>query len=212
MDEKPHIAILEDHPVFRLGLKLILAPHYDVVAEADTATVFFEQLRNKQVHLVFLDIMLPDLNGVEIARMLKSNFPDIKILVFSIDLRDDTLKQLIEIGVDGFISKNSDETKILEAVSTILNGQNFFVRPNSVIERDVLAAGQPLLYSKLTEREQAIMMAFCKGLSSTEIASQLFISHRTVENHKQHIFEKLGIHNIVELVTYAIKNKIIMLN
>lgn len=212
MDEKPHIAILEDHPVFRLGLKLILAPLYDVVAEADTATAFFEQLRNKQVHLVFLDIMLPDLNGVEIARMLKSNFPDIKILVFSIDLRDDTLKQLIEIGVDGFISKNSDETKILEAVSTILNGQNFFVRPNSVIERDVLAAGQPLLYSKLTEREQAIMMAFCKGLSSTEIASQLFISHRTVENHKQHIFEKLGIHNIVELVTYAIKNKIIMLN
>lgn len=212
MDEKPYIAILEDHPVFRLGLKLILSSQYEVVVEADNAAAFFEQLRTKRVHLVFLDLVLPDLNGVEIARMLKSNFPDIKILVFSIDLRDDTLKQLIEIGVDGFISKNSDESKILDAVATILSGQSYFVRPNSVIERDVLAAGQPLLYAKLTEREQAIMMAFCKGMSSTEIASQLFISHRTVENHKQHIFEKLGIHNIVELVTYAIKNKIIMLN
>ena len=207
-----HIAILEDHPVFRLGLKLILAPTYEVVLEADHATTFFEQLRTTHVDLVFLDIMLPDLNGVEIARMLKANFPDIKILVFSIDLRDDTLRQLIEIGVDGFISKNADETKILEAVDTILDGQNFFVRPDYVIERDVLAAGQPLLYSKLTDREQAVMMAFCKGMTSSEIAAELYISSRTVENHKQHIFEKLGIHNIVELVTYAIKNKIIMLN
>lgn len=212
MEKNIKIALLEDHPVFRTGLKLALTPLYQVAIETDSAVNFFEQLRVTPIDLVILDLVLTDYSGIEVARQLKATHPDTRILVFSIDLRNETMKQLIEIGVDGFMNKRADEEMIREAVATILKGQKYFVRPEEVLERDILAAEVPNISTKLTERERDIMLAFCKGLSSKEIAAQMCISQFTVENHKQHIFAKFGIHNVVELVTYAIRNKIIILS
>jgi len=149
--------------------------------------------------------------GTEVARRIKEMNLDLKILVLSVDTREEVLKQLIKIGIDGFISKNSTEERLLEAIKTIAQGEHYFECPEEALERDVLIAGQSLPHDTLTEREHDIMLAFCNGLSSSEIAAKMFISPRTVDNHKQHIFEKLGIHNVVELVTYAIKHKIFII-
>lgn len=211
MAEKVQVALLEDHPVYRAGLKYTLSPIYDVAIEAGTATAFFQKLADTHIDILILDLILPDMLGTEVARRIKELGRDIKILVLSVDIREEVLKQLLKIGIDGFLSKNSSEERLLEAMSTITQGEQYFECPEEALERDILIAGQNLAHEQLTEREHDIMLAFCNGLSSAEIAAKMFISPRTVDNHKQHIFEKLGIHNVVELVTYAIKHKIFII-
>ena len=206
------IALLEDHPVYRTGVKLALAPACHVSMEAATAADFFTQLPSSRVDVVVLDVMLPDASGIDVAKRLREEYPAIKILVLSVDSREETLMQLMDIGIDGFLSKNAPEEKLLEAVRAIYNGDMYFSRPGDILERDILISAQSRKHEALTDREYDIMLALCKGLSCQEIAEQMFISPKTVDNHKQHIFAKLGIHNIVHLVTYAVRNKIIVLS
>lgn len=207
-----HIALLEDHPVYRTGVKLALTPMCHVSLETATAAEFFIKLPSAKVDIVVLDIMLPDSSGIDVAKRLRKEYPYIKILVLSVDCREETFMQLMSVGIEGFLSKNAPEEKILEAVKTIYKGNVYYSRPEEVLERDILIAAQNRKYESITDREYDIMLALCKGLSCQEIADKMFISPKTVDNHKQHIFAKLGIHNVVQLVTYAVRNKIIVLS
>lgn len=224
MAKSLQVALLEDHPVFRTGVKLSLAPVCHVAVEAATACEFFAKLQAARIDVAVLDILLPDASGIEVAQRLRSERPEVKILVLSVDSREETFEQLMEIGIDGFLSKNASEESILEAVQTIAEGGNYFSRPEDILERDILISASHNLpgeggatansqrHETLTDREYDIMLAFCKGLSACEIAKMMYISPKTVDNHKQHIFAKLGIHNIVQLVTYAVRHKIIVLS
>lgn len=212
MSKTTQVAILEDHPVFLTGIKMSLAPVYHVCLEASTVGEFFDKLPSVSPDILILDLILPDASGIDVAKRLRSEHPDIKILVLSIDTREETLQQLLEIGVEGFLCKNASEDSVLDAVRAITGGKKYFSRPEDVLERDILIAARNDRHKTLTDREYDIMLAFCKGMSGQEIAQQMFISPKTVDNHKQHIFAKLGIHNIVQLVIYAVRNKIIVLN
>lgn len=206
------VALLEDHPVLRTGVKLSLTPMFHVALEAETGAEFFRKLASVHIDVAVLDLMLPDMSGVEVAQRLRREYPDIKILIFSADTREDTFEQLLEAGIDGFLSKNSPEEQLQEAVRSITNGERYFSRPEQVLEREILVSMQSCKHESLTDRECDIMLALCKGMSCSEIAQQMFISPKTVDNHKQHIFAKLGIHNVVQLVTYAVRNKILILS
>lgn len=206
------IALLEDHPVYRTGVKLALTPVCHVSLEAATAAEFFMKLPSAKVDIVVLDIILPDSSGIDVAKRLREEHPDIKILVLSVDCREETFMQLMSVGIEGFLSKSAPEEKILEAVKALHDGKAYYSRPEEILERDILIAAQARKHEALTDREYDIMLALCKGLSCQEIAQQMFISPKTVDNHKQHIFAKLGIHNVVQLVTYAVRNKIIVLS
>lgn len=205
------IALLEDHPVYRAGVKMALTPECHVSLEAVTAAEFFMKLTSVKVDIVVLDILLPDVSGIDVAKRLREEYPNIKILVLSVDCREETFLQLMSVGIEGFLSKNASEEKLLEAVKAIYKGNTYYSRPQEVLERDILIAAQTRKHGALTNRECDVMLALCKGLSCQEIADQMFISPKTVDNHKQHIFAKLGIHNVVQLVTYAVRNKIIVL-
>lgn len=212
MDKEFQVAILEDHPMFRIGIRLQLPTTCHLCMEAATGAEFFDMLASHQPDLVILDLMLPDMNGFDVARLLKKDNSHIKILVMTIDAREETIQQLVEIGVEGFLSKNASVQQFQEALQNLLNGSTYFSRPSEVLEREVLISlgnHRPELF---TDREYDIMLALCKGLSNSEIAREMFISPKTVDNHKQHIFTKIGIHNTVQLVTYAVRNKIIILS
>lgn len=206
------IALLDDHPVVRTGMKLSLAPTCHVAIEAERGEEFLQKMKKARVDVAVLDLMLPDMSGVDVVRCLRKEHPEVKILIFSADTREDVFEQLLEIGIDGFLSKNTPEDTLTEAVMTIVGGENYFSRPEQVLERDILVSMESSKNVSLTEREYDIMLAFCKGMSCNEIAQQMYISPKTVDNHKQHIFAKLGIHNVVQLVTYAVRNKIIVLS
>lgn len=205
------IVLLEDHPLTRMGVKQALSPMYQIAFEASSQSEFFKKISNHATDLVLLDILLPDGSGIEVARRLKAEYPEIKILVFSIDTNESTVRELLEIGVEGLLSKRATEPTIVKAVATVLEGEHFYLEDAEKLERDILISKASRPAATLTEREQEVLRGFCKGMTSFEIANALCISQRTVENHKQHIFRKCGINNTVEMMIYALKSGIVSL-
>lgn len=207
------IILVDDHDLFRMGTTMLLGsqPDYNVVAQAATAEAFFSELNSleNEPALALLDIVLPDMSGVEIARKLREEHPDIQILMLSAESSESTILSLTEIGVEGFVSKNAPTDELLTAISTIVNGGTYFAKDIARLIRDVCNSTE--LHVELSEREKDIIRLCCEGYRAKEISDQLNISIRTVESHKTNIFTKIGINNNVALVRYAIRRGILQL-
>lgn len=205
-----NIIIVDDHPLFRIGTKMaIQRGSHTVVGEASNATALRQLLNDTTPDLILLDIILGNgPSGVDIARQLKTDKPEIKILVLSIDTSLNTIKELLEIGIDGFVSKNAPDDEVLQAIDAVSNGQPYFGTDIDRIVQAVMTT-QQLKNDLFSEREQEIIRAICQGGSNKDIAQKTNISLRTVETHKTNIFRKIGITNSVDLVLYAIKNGIV---
>lgn len=207
-----NIIIVDDHPLFRIGTKMaIQRSTHTVVGEASDAADLRQLLTEITPDLILLDIILGDgPTGVDIARQLKAEMPAIKILVLSIDTSLHTIKELLEIGIDGFISKNAPDDEVLQAIDNIGQEQPYFGADVNHIVQAVLTA-QQTQDALFSEREKEIIQWICQGYTCQQIAKQQNISVRTVETHKTNIFRKIGINNSVELALYAVKKGIITL-
>ena len=207
-----NIAILDDHDLIRLGLRSILSetPH-KVAIDVATADAFFEQLQNGMpCDLILLDILLPGTNGVEVAQRLRAEYPNIKIIVVSMETREYTLIQLMQIGIDGFISKNGPMEEVRAAINSVEEGVPYYGRDLALLVRDIVDARLDKKSSALlTKRELEIIEACCSGLLGKEIADKFNISLRAVNSHKTNIFNKLGLSSSVEMVRFAIEHGII---
>lgn len=206
------IAILDDHELIRVGVAGTLqsTPH-SVTISVSTAAQLFEALEaGTPCDIVLLDILMPDTNGVEVAERLRREYPDIKIIVLSIDNREFTLMQLLKIGMDGFVSKSSPLSEIPLAIDSIANGVPFYGRDISILIRDITDAKlNNKNIAALSKREIEIIKACCDGLMGKEIADKFHISLRAVNSHKTNIFNKLGLSSSVEMVRFAIEHGII---
>lgn len=207
------IILVDDHDLFRMGTTMVLGsqPEYNVVAQAASGEEFFSKLDSldKEPELALLDIILPDISGVDIARKLRAEHPNIQILMLSAESSEPTILSLTEIGVEGFVSKNAPTDELLTAINTIVNGGTYFAKDIARLIRDVCNSSE--LHIDLSEREKLIIRLCCEGLRAKDISDQLNISIRTVESHKTNIFTKLGINNNVALVRYAIRRGILQL-
>lgn len=211
------LIIVEDHALFRLGLTSALSTdklEISIIGEAEDGKSLFTLLETCQPDLILLDILLPDISGIEVARQLRKDYPEIKILAISSENTLDIVHPLLDIGINGFISKNqSASDDLLEAIESIMNGFEYFGRDIASIIYNVYVAKkrtENILYP-FTNREKDIITLCKDGLLSKEIADKLRISPRTVETHKNNIFKKLGINSTVELALYALKYDIISL-
>ena len=210
--------LVEDHEIYRLGLKSAFENHYPdikIVAEAETGAEFFALLKAKTADIVLLDIILPDMSGIEIARRLKKEKPDMKILVTSTENTEETVKELVEIGINGFISKREGGVKALvEAIRSIMNGLEYFGRDIADVIYKIYVSKKKTteVTVEFTNIERKVIELCREGLQSKEIADRLVLSPRTIENHKNRIFHKLGINNTIEMVQYAMKNGIITMH
>jgi DNA-binding NarL/FixJ family response regulator len=209
------VIIVDDHPLFRNGLKAGLKDDYPdicIAGEADCGEALFRLPALKTADLVLLDIILPDINGVEVAHRLRRDYPAVKILAVSAENSAETVKSMLEAGIDGFISKRqSDVDELAEAIRTVMSGLEYFGRDISAIIYDVFVAKKKTttVTPEFTEREKEIILACRDGLLCKEIANRLGISTHTVNAHKNNIFSKLGINNTMEMVQYALKKGII---
>jgi len=212
------VIVVDDHPLFRFGLKATIKNNYPdicVTGEADCGEALFRLVALSTADLVLLDINLPDINGVEIARRLRSNYPTVKILAVSAENTAETVKAMLEAGIDGFISKRQgDVDELAEAIRTVMSGLEYFGRDISAIIYEVFVAKKKttVVTSEFTEREKEIILACRDGLVCKEIAEKLGISTHTVNAHKNKIFSKLGINNTMEMVQYALKKGIIRID
>ncbi|MCL2510938.1 MAG: response regulator transcription factor [Bacteroidales bacterium] len=214
--EPIRVIMVDDHELFRLGLRTAIEsrhPDICIVGEAGLGTEFFALLKSNVVaDVALLDIMLPDTTGFEIARRLKTEYPDLKILIISAENTSSAIQEMLDIGIEGFISKfQSTPDMLVEAIRSVMQGFEYFGRDVSdIINRIYIAKKKTTEVSaEFSEQEKHIIEYSQQGLSAKMIADRLDISTRTVDWHKSNIFRKLGINSSLEMVRFAVQNGII---
>jgi two-component system response regulator NreC len=217
MKEVIRIVIVDDHRLFRMGLRNTFqytCPDIVVIGEAGSGEALFALAALNVADLVLLDINLPGMSGANVARRLRSDYPDLKILAISAENSTETVKTMLEAGIDGFISKQkSDADELAEAIRSIMNGEEYFGSDIANIIYGVYVAKKKTttITPDFTGREREILLLCRDGLLYKEIAGRLGISFHTVNSHKKNIYQKLGINNTMEMVQYALKNGIIQI-
>jgi Response regulator containing a CheY-like receiver domain and an HTH DNA-binding domain len=213
--EEIRVIIIDDHELFRLSLRTAIECRYSdiiIVGEAGSGAEFFKLLETIDADIVLLDITMPGVSGIEIARRLKTNRPEIKILTVSAESALSTVEAMMEAGVDGFVSKSNCKPEILiEAILSIMQGLDYFGKDISdIISRIYIAKKRTMQVSEeFSEQERKIIELCLEGLPAKLIADRLNISARTVNWHKSNIFSKLGINSTLELIQFVIKNNIV---
>jgi DNA-binding NarL/FixJ family response regulator len=212
MAPKKTVLIVDDHPLFREGLKSLIARNHrlEVVGEAGNATQGLRLAKELKPDLVVMDISLPDKNGIELTRQIRSLLSDTRVMMVSVHSKIDYITEAFRAGATGYVVKESATDQLLRGLETLSRGEYFL---DSSVSHEVVRklAGSPLkratitdvAYGALTHREQEILRLLAEGLSSKEIAERLYISPKTVENHRANIMRKLDLHSTMELIRYA---------
>jgi len=207
--------IVDDHELFCYGVKAAIANHHPdicIVAAAKTGEEFFRLLETTPAHIVLLDVMLPDMSGVEIARRLKKEKPEMKILAISAFHTQRVTQMILEVGINGFISKETGGIEMLaEAIRSVMSGLDYFGKDIYDIIYRILSAKKDIseIIKSFTTLEKKIIDLCSQGMKSRQIAEMLQLSPRTIENYKNIIFKKIGINSTAELIHFSIKNGII---
>ena len=209
-----NIAILDDHQIIIDGLKLLLESdsNINMVFEATSGSIFLRKLTeiDRIVDIVLLDLMMPEISGFEMALMLKKDYPEIKIIVLSMNIDGKSITELkAKAGIKGFLSKSVDKTELMLAIMTVNSGEEYFSQEAEREMDNYQKISKELEQITLTKREIEIIRLIDKGLINKEIAKKLFISEQTVTTHRKSILRKTGAHNVSTLLNFARKAHII---
>ncbi|TPG92579.1 DNA-binding response regulator [Pseudomonas caspiana] len=200
------VALVDDHALVRDGIKALLsvmAP-LEVVGEAESGAEAIEMVGRCQPDLLLVDISLRDMNGLELTRVLRSQYPSLKVLVLSMYDNNEYVSESVRAGASGYVLKNSPSREIIAAIEAIASGGTFY---SAEIAQRLIADKNT--DNELTPRESQVLYKMAQGLNNKEMARELDISVRTVETHRLSIRRKLNIDKPAALVKYAIDHGII---
>jgi DNA-binding NarL/FixJ family response regulator len=206
------VMLVDDHKLFREGLKLLISNLKETgeVTEASDGKEFMEKLKNGIPDIVFMDIDMPVMDGIEATHLAVSEYPGINIIALSMYGEEDYYTRMINAGVKGFLLKNSDIEDVVDAMLHVYSGKNYFSQEIlSGLLHQMNRKKAPLTTDELSERETEVLYHICKGLSNQEIADILFLSKRTVDKHRENLLSKTNSKNTAGLVIYAIRKGII---
>ena len=206
--------MVDDHTLFRTGLRGLLSMRDDlaVVADVGSGEEFLELWPTLDVEVVFMDISMPGINGVETTRRALQQRPDLHVIALSMFGDDHYYKLMLESGASGFLLKDSDINEVYAAVDAVMLGDSYFstaLLGSFTRNMSRLTLTDTSVEDALSDREVEILVEVCRGLSNQEIADKLFISKRTVDKHRANILEKTGCKNTANLVVYAIKHHLV---
>ena len=205
------VLLVDDHTILREGLKMVLdsQPQITVVGEADNGRQAVELAEKLMPDVIVMDIAMPNLNGLEATRQIKKRWPQIKVVILTMHENQQYLMQIVKSGATGAVLKRSAGTELLTAIRAAATGQSYF---SPTIASMMLEDYRVRLSDDgvedpeiLTEREREVLQLVAEGKTNQEIADSLFVSIKTVQTHRGHIMEKLGVHDRTDLVKYAIR-------
>jgi DNA-binding NarL/FixJ family response regulator len=206
------VILADDHAMFRQGVRRILEelPGVEIVAEAQDGLALLHLLKNLEPDLIILDISMPNLRGMEAAREIKAIRPNVKILILTMHKESEYLYGAMKVGVDGFLLKEDADAELHLALKALLQGKMYISPLLSEQLPDLLShlhrkGSNEKFDLPLTDRERQILKLIAEGKSSKEIGALLFISDRTVQNHRASIMKKLHFKSVADLVKYAVQ-------
>jgi DNA-binding NarL/FixJ family response regulator len=209
------VLLADDHPVVRNGMKNLLEAEagYSVAGEAEDGLQTVQLVEQLKPDVVIVDMMMPRLNGLEAIRQIKSRFPNTCCIVLSMQSADPYIIQALKAGASGYVLKDSAPDEVINAIQQVLSGKRYLspeLSENLIdlfvgkIETDALDP-----YNSLTVREREVLQLAAEGLSNTDIAEQLSLSPRTVEQHRQSMMSKMEFKSPTDLIRFALKRGIL---
>jgi DNA-binding NarL/FixJ family response regulator len=215
MKRKIRLAIADDHTLFRQGLSALLSDYDElkVVTKVPNGLELVQSLKSKPVDVAIVDYEMPEMDGLETTRQIRLKYPDTKIISLTMHNSEDLILQLLDKGTNGFLLKDFDSEKVVDAIYAVLENGYYF---NDHISKDMLhhvMKKQKLKprfgMSALSDKEIQIIRLICEEKTNKEISEILNLSPRTIEGSRARIIQKINVKNTAGIVLYAIKNNII---
>jgi DNA-binding NarL/FixJ family response regulator len=211
------ILIADDHAVTRAGLRNLLSsrPGWHVCAEAATGREAVALTEQYRPNIVVMDIVMPELSGLEATRRIRRLFPWTEIVVLSLHYSDDLVREIVNAGASAYVLKSDASKDLLRAIRAVSNHQPYFTSPatevltKGVCDQNPEAPSSISIYQTLTGREREIVQLLAEGQSCKEISVWLGISVKTAETHRTNVMRKLKMHSVSELVRFAVKHHMI---
>ncbi len=214
MKPKQLVFIVDDHPIFRRGLKDVLEsdPELRVVGEASDGEHALEQIRLQRPEAAVVDIGLPGLGGLELARALVALSPPIAVVILTMHHEEKVVNAALDLGVKGYVVKENASSEIVNAIHAVIAGEIYLSPSISgyLVRRADRARSlrhEVTGLATLTPMERMVLRLVAQNLSSREIANRLFLSPRTVETHRANICGKLDLHGLNRLLQFALEHK-----
>ncbi len=213
VSKKIQVGIVDDHNLLRKALGKLISSfeNYSVLFEGDSGKELKTKITQHVVpDIILLDVNMPDMDGYETVRWLNKNYPQVKVLALSMFSDETTIIRMLRLGAKGYILKNIEPEELKEALDSIMK-KDFYL--SEYISGKIISGlhkdlGNPDEQIPLSEKEKEFLRLVCSELTYKDIADKMFISHRTVDNYRNVLFEKLKVRSRVGLVMYAIKNGI----
>lgn len=208
---KVRILLADDHQIMREGLKALLEKHssMEVIAEAENGIETLEIARREKPDVIIMDIAMPDINGIEATRQLKSEMTDIKIVALSMHSDRRFVTEILKAGASAYVLKQSAFKDLEKAIKTVMVNRTFLSADilETVVDDYVsqLTKSEYEAYKQLSDRERQVLQLIAEGNSTKEIAFKLHVSVKTIESHRQNIMTKLRIHNLAGLTKFAVR-------
>jgi DNA-binding NarL/FixJ family response regulator len=207
------ILLADDHAIVRQGLKLVLdaEPGFEVIAEAGDGAEAVRAALADRIDLAVLDVSMPQLTGIQAARQITEQRPEIKVVLLSMYDNEQFVYEALEVGAGGYVLKSAAHQDLITACHAALRGETFF-QPRGVaaVAREYLEhRGDGMPPDPLSPRESEVLKLIAEGMTAREIGEVLFISDKTVERHRSNILDKLGLKDRVGLTRYAIRRGLV---
>lgn len=205
------VILVDDHQIMLQGLRALLdkQPDMEVIAEAGEGRTALRLARDLMPDVIILDVAMPDLNGMETARMITSEMPTIKIIALSMHSDRRFVVEMLKAGASGYLLKDCALEDLVRAIRVVMANQTYLSPEvaGTVVDEYVRKSsdGDLSAFSVLTAREREVLQLLAEGLSTKNIAAHLHVSIKTIETHRQHIMEKINTRSIADLIKYAVR-------
>lgn len=208
------ILLVDDHSMIRQGLRSFLEEaDISVVAEAKNGVEALEKLESIDIDVLVTDIMMPEMDGIELVKQVKSKYPDLHVLALTMMNESYNIKKMLSAGALGYLLKDCTQDELIQAIKRVAEGKKSYSQEVTDIVMEGFGT-KPKMKNRvvselpLTEREKEILVLICQEKTNPEISEELFVSVRTIESHKRNLLEKTGCKNVAGLVLYAIERGI----